>query len=51
MYNISMKKFSLINITVPPIEIQDEFVNIVEKDEQIRKYQTQSCHLYSAGIL
>ena len=42
MYNISMKKFSLINITVPPIEIQDEFVKIVEKDEQIRKYQIQS---------
>ena len=42
MYNISMKKFSLINITVPPIEIQHEFVKIVEKDDQIRKYQTQS---------
>ncbi|WP_135609400.1 restriction endonuclease subunit S [Methanococcoides sp. AM1] len=42
MYNISMKKLKSINITIPPIEIQNKFTNIVDRIEQIKDNQKQS---------
>lgn len=42
MYNISMDKFRIIKITVPPIEIQKKFSIIVSTIEKIRTSQNQS---------
>ncbi|MBU4221694.1 MAG: restriction endonuclease subunit S, partial [Euryarchaeota archaeon] len=42
MLNISMSKLKSINITIPPIELQQKFAHIVHQVEQIREHQTQS---------
>lgn len=42
MYNISMNKLKLIEITVPPIEIQKKFSIIVENIEKTKEIQNQS---------
>ncbi len=42
MLNISMSKLKLINIAIPPIELQQKFAKIVQQVEQIREHQTQS---------
>ncbi len=42
MLNISMSKLKSINISIPSIELQQEFAQIVRQVEQIREHQTQS---------
>lgn len=42
MLNISMSKLKLINITIPPIDLQQKFASIVQQVEQIRQHQEQS---------
>lgn len=42
MYNISMNKLKLIEITVPPIEIQKKFSIIIETIEKTKDFEKQS---------
>ncbi len=42
MLNISMDKFKLIKIIVPPLPLQQKFARVVEKVESMRQSQNQS---------